>query len=61
MENFLYNDNIGIHKGGNILKAVQINKFGGPEVLKTVDVEDPIPDDNEIKVKVYAVGLNPNE
>lgn len=61
MENFLYNDKIGIHKGGNILKAVQINKFGGPEVLKTVDVEEPIPDDNEIKVKVYAVGLNPNE
>lgn len=43
------------------MKAVQINKFGGSEVLKTVEVEEPSPNENEVKVKVYTVGLNPNE
>ena len=43
------------------MKAVQIKEFGGPEVLKTVEVDEPFPNENEVKVKVHAVGLNPNE
>lgn len=43
------------------MKAVQIKKFGGPEVLKTVSIEEPSPGDQEVKVKLYATGLNPNE
>jgi len=43
------------------LKAVQINEFGGSEVLKTVEIEESYPNENEVKVKVYTVGLNPNE
>lgn len=43
------------------MKAVQINEFGGPEVLKKVNVDEPFPNENEVKVKIYTVGLNPNE
>lgn len=43
------------------MKAVQINEFGGPEVLKTVEIDEPIPSKNEVKVKIYVTGLNPNE
>lgn len=43
------------------MKAVQISQFGGPEVLNVVHIDEPSPDKNEVKVKLYAVGLNPNE
>lgn len=44
-----------------MMKAVQINEFGGPEVLKIENVEEPKVNQGEVKVKVYATGLNPNE
>lgn len=43
------------------LKAVQIEEFGGPEVLKTTTIEEPNPNENEVKIKLHAAGLNPNE
>lgn len=43
------------------MKAVQIKEFGGPEVLEIVDVKEPTPKENEVKVKMYATGLNPSE
>jgi NADPH:quinone reductase-like Zn-dependent oxidoreductase len=41
------------------MKAVRINEFGGPEVMKLEDIERPIPGPDEILVKVYASGVNP--
>lgn len=41
------------------MKAIRINEFGGPEVLKLEDVERPVPASDEILVKVYASGVNP--
>jgi len=43
------------------LKAIQINEFGGPEVLKTVEIDEPYPNEDEVKVKVFVTGLNPSE
>lgn len=43
------------------MKAVQINEFGGPEVLKLENIKEPEVNQGEVKVKVYATGLNPNE
>ncbi len=43
------------------MKAVQIIEFGGPEVLKAGSINEPTVNENEVKVKVYATGLNPNE
>jgi len=43
------------------MKAVRINEFGGPEVLKIEEVERPVPAADEILVKVYASGVNPTD
>jgi NADPH2:quinone reductase len=40
------------------MRAVEISKPGGPEVLKRVDRPQPKPKANEILVKVVAAGVN---
>jgi NADPH:quinone reductase-like Zn-dependent oxidoreductase len=41
------------------MKAIRINEFGGPEVMKLEEIEIPIPAADEILVRVYASGVNP--
>lgn len=41
------------------MKSIRIEEFGGPEVMKLVEVERPVPSADEILVKVYASGVNP--
>ncbi|QOR68348.1 quinone oxidoreductase [Cytobacillus suaedae] len=40
------------------MKAIQLTEFGGPEVLRYVDVEKPTPNSNEVLIEVKAVGVN---
>ena len=40
------------------MRAVEITKPGGPEVLKPADRPRPVPKENEILVKVAAAGVN---
>jgi NADPH:quinone reductase-like Zn-dependent oxidoreductase len=40
------------------MRAVQITRFGGPEVLNVVDLPDPVPGDGEQLSEVSAAGLN---
>ncbi|HET8727320.1 MAG TPA: zinc-binding dehydrogenase [Alphaproteobacteria bacterium] len=40
------------------MKAVQLSRFGGPEVLKIVEVPDPVPGAGEVLVRVRAAGVN---
>jgi NADPH:quinone reductase len=40
------------------MRAVQIEEFGGPEVLKVVDVPEPEPGDGEVLVRVDRAGMN---
>lgn len=44
-----------------LMKAIQVAKFGGPEVIKLVEVPRPRPGPGELLVRVYAVGVNPVE
>ena len=41
------------------MKAVVVREFGGPDVLKVEDVEDPRPSAGQLLVHVHAVGVNP--
>lgn len=41
------------------MKAIRIHEFGGPEVLKYEDIPEPEPGPNEIRIKIFAAGVNP--
>jgi NADPH:quinone reductase-like Zn-dependent oxidoreductase len=41
------------------VRAIQVTEFGGPEVLRLVDVEQPSPIPTEVLVEVHAAGINP--
>lgn len=40
------------------MRAVQISEFGGPEVLRATDLEDPAPGAGELLVEVDSAGVN---
>ena len=40
------------------MRAVQIEEFGGPEVLRLVDLPKPEPADGELLIEVSRVGMN---
>lgn len=44
---------------GATMKAIQISKFGGPEVLELKDVPRPSPAAGEVLVRIHASGINP--
>jgi len=41
------------------MKAIQIHKYGGPEVLRYEDAPRPQPQAGEVLVRVHAAGVNP--
>jgi NADPH2:quinone reductase len=40
------------------MRAVQIEEFGGPEVLKVADVPVPEPEDGQVLIRVSRAGMN---
>jgi NADPH2:quinone reductase len=40
------------------MKAIQISEFGGPDVMKLVELPDPVPGADEVLLDVSAVGIN---
>src|SRR4051812_10982562 len=41
------------------MKAVQIRRYGGPEVLELVDIPAPTPKAGEVSIAVRATSVNP--
>src|SRR5215472_8600204 len=43
------------------MKAIRVNEFGGPEVLRLEEVPTPQPGPREVLVRMHAAGVNPVE
>ncbi|MEU8133511.1 NADP-dependent oxidoreductase [Streptodolium elevatio] len=43
------------------MRAIGQDTFGGPEVLRVVEVERPVPGPAEVLVRVHAAGVNPTD
>ena len=41
------------------MKAIQYSEYGGPEVLKTVEIDEPHAGVGQVRIAVHAVGVNP--
>lgn len=44
---------------GQKMRAVQIEAYGGPEVLKVVETAIPQPGEGQVLVRIHAAGVNP--
>jgi NADPH:quinone reductase-like Zn-dependent oxidoreductase len=40
------------------MRAVQITRFGGPEVMDIVDLPDPVPGEGQRLCEVSSAGVN---
>lgn len=40
------------------MKAIYLEKFGSPDVLHTRDVNNPVPGENDVLIKVHATSVN---
>jgi NADPH:quinone reductase-like Zn-dependent oxidoreductase len=40
------------------MKAIVQDRYGGPEVLEFRDIDQPVPTDTEVLVKVRAAGVH---
>src|SRR5437764_10090441 len=47
-----------IPAGAERMKAVRYCEYGSPDVLKIQEVEKPVPNENELLIKVRAASLN---
>jgi NADPH:quinone reductase-like Zn-dependent oxidoreductase len=43
---------------GELMKAIKYCEYGPPDVLKIMEVDKPVPNDNELLVRVRAASLN---
>src|SRR5215470_19168519 len=41
------------------MQAVIVRSFGGPEQLRLVEVDDPVPGPGQVRISVRAAGVNP--
>jgi NADPH:quinone reductase-like Zn-dependent oxidoreductase len=45
----------------NTMRAISQDVLGGPEVLREVELERPVPGPNQVLVRVRAAGVNPTD
>lgn len=40
------------------MRAIQVTRFGGPEVLSPAEVPDPVPAAGQLRIQVDRAGVN---
>ena len=40
------------------MKAIQLEQYGGPEVLQLVKIDKPVVGDRDVLVEIKAIGVN---
>lgn len=48
----------GVSLGSEMMRAVGVNAFGGPEALEVIEVPVPQAGDGEVLVKLGLAGIN---
>lgn len=48
----------GVDRAENVMKAWKVERHGGPEALRLLEVPTPSPGPGQVRVRVEAVGLN---
>jgi NADPH2:quinone reductase len=43
------------------VKAIGLTEFGGPDVLKIVELPEPQPGPGEVRIRIHAVAVNPTD
>jgi NADPH:quinone reductase-like Zn-dependent oxidoreductase len=45
--------------GASRMKAIVYHDYGGPDVLRLEDIEKPVPNDNQVLIRIRAASVNP--
>jgi NADPH:quinone reductase len=43
------------------VRAAAVTEFGGPEVLREMELPDPVPGEGEVLVRIHAATINPSD
>lgn len=43
------------------MRAIGLIEFGGPEVLRVIDLPDPLPGRGEVRIRVHTAAVNPTD
>lgn len=43
------------------MRAIGLTEFGGPDVLRVIDLPDPVPGPGEVRIRVHAAAVNPTD
>jgi NADPH2:quinone reductase len=44
-----------------VVRVIGLTEFGGPEVLRVIELPDPVPGTGEVRIRVHAASVNPTD